>query len=194
MSKIVELDSTNPADYGVTIERAETSAEFGHKAFRLIKFGHLSQQENSRNHHVFVRVYGLDGSRYTPDTVSIDVNDSLLYPLNKLSTEIERGHGDVPMWPEDTLTVEIYNRGGYPSDRVVGLHPRHPEQPPGNTLYHHSFYLEFQLMRGEPDGGLDDGGADLGDITARIRGWVADGQALLDELNQALREVEPHAP
>jgi len=34
-------------------------------------------------------------------------------------------------------------RGRLPSDQVTGLHTGHPEEGPGNTLFHHSFSITF---------------------------------------------------
>lgn len=56
----------------------------------------------------------------------------------------------IPMWKADRCAaVVIAGNGGYYgyqpeiSDLVSGIHTGHADEPPGNTLYHHSFYVRF---------------------------------------------------
>ena len=52
------------------------------------------------------------------------------------------------MWRGQVYAVEAL---GLPSDRVENMHTSHPDEPPGNTLFHHSFLVVYQRMiAGQP--------------------------------------------
>jgi hypothetical protein len=48
------------------------------------------------------------------------------------------------MWKWQVCAVEGL---GLPSDRVENLHTGHPDEAPGNTLFHHSFLVVFQRTK-----------------------------------------------
>ena len=56
------------------------------------------------------------------------------------------------MWHGSKTSLMIVDPAGFPSDTVCGLHTNYPDEPlpadglGGNTLYHHSFALVFQLQ------------------------------------------------
>jgi hypothetical protein len=53
--------------------------------------------------------------------------------------------GSFPMWKSQDYAVAALGLEGHelPSDRVTGLHIRHPDEAPGNTWGHHSFSVLF---------------------------------------------------
>lgn len=63
-------------------------------------------------------------------------------PLNEPGTNF-------PMWRWQVCAVEALGLSGeeLPSDRVTGLHTGHPDEAPGNTLFHHSFSVTFVKVK-----------------------------------------------
>jgi hypothetical protein len=132
--------------YGVQIQPANVAA--GTPYWQVVNIHHLTPAENGGNHHIYLDAY--DGSatgqygarvnggrlRATWDggeqVVTIDK------PANEPGT-------NVPMWKWQVCAVECLGLPGQelPSDRVTGLHTGHPDEAPGNTLFHHSFHVTF---------------------------------------------------
>ena len=54
-----------------------------------------------------------------------------------------------PMWKWQVCAVECLGLAGQglASDRVIGLHTGHPDEAPGNTLFHHSFGVTSSRRR-----------------------------------------------
>jgi len=102
---------------------------------------HLTPDENHANHHIFLDALDEQGARLTGarGRVTWDGGEQVFTvdkPANEPGTNF-------PMWKWQVCTVEMLDM---PSDRVTGLHTGHPDEPPGtgNTLFHHSFALQFQ--------------------------------------------------
>lgn len=138
--------------YGVAIEPAVVSP--GGWYWQAARVHHLAPEENNGRQHIYIdlrdpqldagnplggRVYGAR-ARVTWDggeqVVTVDK------PLNEPGT-------NVPMWRWQVCALTALGLPGneLPSDRVTGLHTGHPDEPPGNTLFHHSFevvYLKVQ--------------------------------------------------
>ena len=130
-------DVINDAEaYGVEIIPADV--EPGQVYWKAIRVHHLTPEENNGRHHIFLdaideageRLYGAlfailwDGGS---DTVTIEQQPP------------EAG-ANFPMWKWQVCSVEGM---GAPSDRVINLRTDHPDEPPGNTLFHHSFAITY---------------------------------------------------
>ncbi len=129
--------------YGVEVFQAE-----GNEVYRVLGAHHLTGDENRFNHHLFVDVLNRDGQRiqgkriYFTQSPGGDVHEAIIdKPTNEPGTNI-------PIWPNDTVTVYTKS-ANYVSDSVTGIHVRHPDEGQHNRLYHHSFYVCFQLRTGE---------------------------------------------
>ena len=128
--------------YGVSIEEAEV--EEGQPYWKAVRVHHLTPEENGGKHHIFLdildeareRVFGAQ-ARVTwqggEQVITVDK------PLNEPGTNF-------PMWKGQVCAVEALGLPGQtlPSDRVINLHTSHPDEAPGNTLFHHSFAIVFQ--------------------------------------------------
>lgn len=134
--------------YGVTITRAAVAP--GGWYWQAVRVHHLTPEENNGNHHIFLEVLDpASSSSSNPEgrrvfgaraRIAWEGGESVV-TLDKPPHE----PNNVPMWRWQVCTVEILGLPGeaLPSDQVAGLHTGHPEEGPGNTLFHHSFSITF---------------------------------------------------
>ena len=164
VASVAPRDAVNDAQgYGVTIVPATVAA--GAWYWQAVRVHHLMPEENSGKHHIFLdlldpatapnpgslggQVYGAR-ARITWDggeqTVTIDK------PLNEPGA-------NCPMWKWQVCDVVALGlpTEELPSDRVIGMHTGHPDEAPGNTLFHHSFSVTFLKVR-KPDQVYTDSG------------------------------------
>ncbi len=135
--------------YGVEIKPVAVAP--GGWYWQVVRVHHLTPEENGGNHHIYMdildpaigdgsnpnggRVYGAR-ARVTWDggeqLVTVDK------PANEPGTNF-------PMWKWQVCAAEALGLPGLelPSDRVTGMHTGHPDEAPGNTLFHHSFSITF---------------------------------------------------
>jgi hypothetical protein len=139
--------------YGVAIEPATVAP--GAWYWQAVRVHHLTPEENGGRHHIFLDVFDPTlGTETNPlggrvfnarlkvtwqggeQIVTIDK------PLNEPGTNF-------PMWKWQVCAVQALGLPGQelPSDRVTGLHTGHPDEAPGNTLFHHSFSITFCKVR-----------------------------------------------
>lgn len=166
VATVPDDDINDAKAYGVEIVPVDISP--GTAYWRVIRVHHLTPEENHGNHHIYLdaldddgnRVYGAqalitwDGGQ---QTVTIDK------PLSEPGTNF-------PMWKWQVCTVEML---GMASDRVTNLHTAHPDEPPGtgNTLFHHSFQIDYQRsVKGSQ------GPGEPGPQASVISGTVSNGQ------------------
>ncbi len=142
------------AAYGVTFQTApETVA-----AWRVEVVRHLSPLENRSKRNLYVDVVDEYGRRVFDNRLRIawltyaDDKIADLTPLDKSDSPIEMGDGNVDLYTSQTLTAWITG-DGLASDRVVGIHTRHPDEPlPSGEIFnsygHHSFHVRFKRSAG----------------------------------------------
>lgn len=132
--------------YGVEIEPAAVPP--GTTYWRVIRVHHLTPEENHGNHHLYLDVLDEDGQRMFGAQVLIS------WEGGQQVVTIDKPQGEpganFPMWKWQICAAEAL---GLPSDRVTNLHTAHPDEPPGNTLFHHSFRIDFQraVKEGPPE-------------------------------------------
>ncbi len=145
--------------YGVEIIPA--AVEPGQVYWKVIRVHHLTPEENKGRHHIFLDAVDEEGNRLYGSlfTISWDGgNDTVV-----IESEPPDPGANFPMWKWQICSVEGV---GAPSDRVINLHTAHPDEAPGNSLFHHSFaitYLRtvaeeaespsFSVIRGRVPGG-----------------------------------------
>lgn len=134
--------------YGVAVEPADVAP--GGWYWQAVRVHHLTPEENNGNHHIFIdlrdpeldasnplggRVYGARVRVTWDGGEQIATVDK---PLNEPGT-------NVPMWRWQVCAVQALGLPGaeLPSDRVTGLQTGHPDEAPGNTLFHHSFEIVY---------------------------------------------------
>lgn len=177
--------------YGITIGRTADRAP----AYRLTQIRKLTGDENRGSQNIFVRVWDETGRRLTWPDLRIRASAGRPdvfrdYLLDKPATAIERGHGDVPMYPRTPYTVSIVDARGHRSDQVAGLRTDHPDEEQGNTWGHHSFYLEFTLTASSEDPwppSGDDADGEVDPDRAAVRVWLAEADDLIPQLEDWLK-------
>ena len=102
---------------------------------------HLTPEENQGRHHIFLDALDEAGNR------QFGAQASVTWPGGQQTITVDKPLGEpganFPLWKWQVASVEML---GLPSDRVENLHTGHPDEPPGlnNTLFHHSFAVDFQ--------------------------------------------------
>jgi len=128
--------------YGVAIEEAEV--EEGQPYWRVVRVHHLTPEENGGKHHIFLDILDEAGERV------YDAQARVTWEGGEQVITVDKPHNEpgtnFPMWKWQVCAVEALGLPGQtlPSDRVVNLHTGHPDEAPGNTLFHHSFAVVFQ--------------------------------------------------
>jgi hypothetical protein len=128
------------ASYGVQVQPANVAP--GAWYWQAARVRHLTPQENGGNHHIYLDV--LDGAARVTGArlrVTWDGGEQIV-TVDKPANE---PGANFPMWKWQVCAVECLGLTGkeLPSDRVTGLHTGHPDEAPGNTLFHHSFHITF---------------------------------------------------
>lgn len=136
------LEAVNDATgYGVQIQPANVAP--GAFYWQAGRVHHLTPQENGGNHHLYLDVEDPAGSRVNGARLRVtwDGGEQIV-TVDKPAGE---PGANFPMWKWQVCAVECLGLPGQelPSDRVTGLHTGHPDEAPGNTLFHHSFRITF---------------------------------------------------
>lgn len=136
-------DAVNDAvAYGVRVISAEVAP--GADYWRVVRVHHLTSQENGQRHHVYLDVLDAAGARAMGVRVRVDwAGGGRDLVIDKPSGE---PGANEPMWKWEICSVHALD---LPSDTVENLHTDHPDEPPGNTLFHHSFLVVFQRAQAE---------------------------------------------
>jgi len=135
-----ETDLLNDAsEYGVSVVPA--AVDVGGRYWHCTRVHHLTQAENNGNHNVYVNVFR-EGIPARDVVVRLEwQNGSDMITLEKPWPA--EPLGNCPLWKGQVVSVEVADT--LPSDRVDGISTAHSDEPPGNTLYHHSFLVEWAL-------------------------------------------------
>ena len=170
--------------YGVRIEPAVVAA--GQPYWRAARVHHLTPAENGGNHHIFLDVF--DGVRCQGNPFGARIFGARLkvtWQDDEAIVTIEKPLGEpginFPMWKSQLCSVQALGLPGdeLPSDRVTGLHIRHPDEAPGNTWGHHSFAITFVRTKAQT----------VGESTSVISGRVSHGAGRVVKLSCEEQEV-----
>ena len=146
-----------PPIYGITIHPPPFVGP-GESWWKLVKLHHLTCEENRGKHNLYSAFYYRDGSRvgqgwYNKVGWSKSTEISGELPLEKDEIIGEDWiHGSLDLYWHDNAALEYLNLNGsiFKIQRISGVHTRHPDECPGNTLGHHSFVAVFEEQIG-PD-------------------------------------------
>lgn len=132
--------------YGVTLSNPNVPQ--GQQYWKIIGVRHLTPAENAGNHAAYVGVYDEDGNIVAGRPGAMGWTWEGRRPEEpappfELKAEPERGN--VTMHFQQTISQWCL-LDSLVSGVVSGIHTRHPDEAPGNTLGHHSFYTVFKLV------------------------------------------------
>lgn len=131
------------AAYGVRI--VPCAPEPGAWYWQIVRVHHLRQEENNGNHNLFVDVLDETGRRVNGARVQLN------YPNGRVGIVIidkpanEPG-GNAPLWKDDVVQAGVIGEPPL-TDYVLGISTQHPDEPPGNTLFHHSFLIVWRKVQ-----------------------------------------------
>jgi hypothetical protein len=136
----------NTGAYDVTVEEARVAP--GAEYWRAIRIYHLAPHENNGRHHIFLDALSPEGQRERNSEAQITwEGGQQTVALDKPDNE---PGANFPMWKWQICSVRMV---GLPSDTIHGLRTNHADEPnpdgstSGNTLFHHSFLIEFQKVK-----------------------------------------------
>ncbi len=142
-SDTADLANPNQAEhYGVGIESMLPQNADRYWRVRLVR--HLTPEENQGRHHLFIRVmFANDQAEEAPILIEWDNGQQeLVY-----SRDQREPYQAIAMFTWQTCRVQMRDA---PSEAVTGLTANHPDElnedgsRSGNTLFHHSFEIEFE--------------------------------------------------
>ena len=140
----VESSSVNLAShYGIGIDSMLPQGAGRYWKVRQVR--HLAPEENQGRHHIFVQAH------FHPDSTSDEVLFLVEWEDGNQEYKLRRSRresiGHVAMFTWQVCNVQML---GAPSEVVTGLTANHPDElledgtRSGNTLFHHSFQVEFE--------------------------------------------------
>lgn len=147
-ARLGEEPPNDAGPYGVQVERV---ADPRQPHWRVIGVHHLTGPENMGNHNVFCDILDEEGHRIQGAHL-LATNNNLPSSLIKIDKPPHEPGTNFPVFKNDTYTVAVHgpDHAPLPSERVINLHTRHPDEESGNTLFHHSFFVVFQKTGGAP--------------------------------------------
>jgi PKD repeat protein len=158
----IDIKVSDPVDvppiYGITIHLPPIVSP-GERWWKLVKLHHLTCEENAGKHNLFTAFYYADGLRVEQGwqnkvgwAKNAHISGEL--PLEKNETIGQDWiHGNLDLYWNDNASLEYLNLDGslFQIQRISGVHTRHPDECPGNTLGHHSFVAVYEERIGPND-------------------------------------------
>ena len=141
--------------YGVTVDRAAPGPQ-GY-VWRAVSVQHVPPGQNGGNHHIYLNIYDEQGGEARGNT-NVQVvwgwngqQPPELAPPVKLEKPRGEHMTNIPMERGQVVWCKVQGYD-YPSDTVRGLHTAHPDEGDDVRTGHHSFIVQFRLMRewGQP--------------------------------------------
>lgn len=136
------------ANYGVRVTPVVTEQMY----YRCIGVHHLKPEENVGKQNIYIEVLDKNGARVPRPFMFAGWTWEGKRPEEKadpilLDKPDSEPAGNIGVYWGQKVSLWIIGRNlSQPalSDKVENLHTMHPDEGPGNTLGHHSFYVVFQ--------------------------------------------------
>ena len=126
--------------YGVKIIPA--AVEAGQDYWQVVRVHHLTPTENHGRHHLLLNAINDDQERLAGELFRITWDGGSDTVMT--DADAPEAAARYPMWKWQICSVKAL---GAPSDQVVNLRTDHPDEAPGNSLFHHSFAITFRYTR-----------------------------------------------
>jgi hypothetical protein len=131
----------NAKPYGVTVESA--NAPDGAWYWKIIGIHHLLPNENDGKHNLFIDALDENGERVAKKVAWTWMGrraDEAAPPI-MLDKPDTSPSGNLAIWMNQTISAHIDHEY---SDTISNIHTRHADEPIGNTVGHHSFFVVWQ--------------------------------------------------
>ncbi len=137
--------ASNDAElYGVAIEAANVPDGDWH--WKIIGVHHLLPSENDGKHNLLMDAVDENGVRITENVAwtweGRTPNESA--PPVVLNQPDTGPAGSLAIWMNQTISARIDHQF---SDVITNVHTRHADEPIGNAVGHHSFYVVWQWTK-----------------------------------------------
>jgi len=169
---IIHWEQTQTADnraaaYDIVIN--QPPIEDDQKYWACIGAYHLTPDENSGKHVLYLEAMDENNNRVFgtafkwgwegqgPDEPSPDLIDDK--PPNELVNLV--------IWANQIIWTGV--RDEIPSGEVKNVRSTHPDEPPGNTWGHHSFYVAFKRVEGNDGGEPEPPEIECGEIQKLVK-------------------------
>jgi len=142
------LESSSVANsaalYGVTIEPANVPG--GAWYWKIIGIHHLLPSENDGKHNLFMEALDENGVRVAEKVTWTweGKRADEMAPAIVLDQPDTVPAGNLAIWMNQTVSARIDHQH---SDVISNVHTRHSDEPIGNTVGHHSFYVVWQWTK-----------------------------------------------
>jgi hypothetical protein len=138
--------TNNAALYDVTIEPANVPD--GAWYWKIIGVHHLLPNENDGKHNLFMDALDENGGRMAEKVAWTWVGKRAdeLAPAIVLNQPDTDPAGNLAIWMNQTISARIDHQY---SDTISNVHTRHADEPIGNSVGHHSFYVVWQWTKKE---------------------------------------------
>lgn len=123
--------------YGVRVVAAEVAP--GAPYWQVTRVHHRTPEENGGKHHLYFDVLDESGARLFGARILVRWDGGSQEVA--IEKPLSEPGANFPMWKWQICNAQAL---GLPSDRVENLHTGHDDEPPGNTLFHHSFDITFR--------------------------------------------------
>lgn len=133
----VDFPHNQATNYGIWIVKLNRAL-----VYQCIGVYHLKPEENRGRHHIFIDVLDEEGRRYKEASILWRWVGSAWHTLRLTKPDNEPA-ADIPLSKGMVVTLQVNGL----SDTASGFTSSWPDEGPGNTLYHHSFYVVFQRRR-----------------------------------------------
>lgn len=133
--------SNDAAQYGASIMRSKAANKWA-----CIGIYHLAPTENAGRHNVFIECLDEAGYRLRQPIIAWTWSLDAPVQQKRLDKPANEPAADIPIDKAATITLWVADE--MDSDSVGNLHTRHPDEAPGNTWGHVSFYVVFQRQSG----------------------------------------------
>lgn len=161
------------ADYGVRID------SFPNRTWRVLGIHHLTPEENRGLHNVYVEMLCRQNEREAFRAIHWTWQGRQLHeaapdvfagekPLHELV--------DIPI--NLGMVVDVWTNGG---EVAAGFSSDHPDERPGNTIGHHSYFVCFQEIGGEDEIEDPPGDSPEDEIVMTIKKSWFDGLSVEDD-------------
>lgn len=168
-----------------------TKPVIGYPRYEIIGIHKLTPEENDGKHNLYIDVVSKDGKRINE---MIDWGWEGQTEAEKLRTKpvsldkpSNEPAGDIVIFWGQKIFAKVY---GKTSDEVYNIHTMLPDEAPGNTRGHHSYYVVWMLAENEnPNPEPDPGSQNCEELrleNTKLKSELENAEEALDSIQEIL--------